>query len=89
MKVLVGVKRVVDPNVKVRIKGDGSGVDTANLKMAMNPFDEIGVEEALRLKEAGKADEIVVCSIGTTASQETLRTALAMGADRAILVQTD
>ncbi|MGH8599239.1 MAG: electron transfer flavoprotein subunit beta/FixA family protein [Burkholderiales bacterium] len=89
MKVLVGVKRVVDPNVKVRIKADGSGVDTANLKMAMNPFDEIGVEEALRLKEAGKADEIVVCSIGTVASQETLRTALAMGADRAILVQTD
>jgi electron transfer flavoprotein beta subunit len=89
MKVLVGVKRVVDPNVKVRIKADGSAVDTANLKMAMNPFDEIGVEEALRLKEAGTADEIVVCSIGTTASQETLRTALAMGADRAILVQTD
>jgi electron transfer flavoprotein beta subunit len=89
MKVLVGVKRVVDPNVKVRIKGDGSGVDTANLKMALNPFDEIGVEEALRLKEAGKVDEIVVCSIGAAASQETLRTALAMGADRAILVQTD
>ncbi|HET7633372.1 MAG TPA: electron transfer flavoprotein subunit beta/FixA family protein, partial [Burkholderiales bacterium] len=69
MKVLVSVKRVVDPNVKVRIKGDGSGVETANLKMALNPFDEIGVEEALRLKEAGKADEIVVCSIGTAASQ--------------------
>ncbi|HET8609498.1 MAG TPA: electron transfer flavoprotein subunit beta/FixA family protein [Burkholderiales bacterium] len=89
MKVLVSVKRVVDPNVKVRIKADGSGVETANLKMALNPFDEIGVEEALRLKEAGKVDEIVVCSVGTVASQETLRTALAMGADRAILVQTD
>ncbi|MCK8485105.1 electron transfer flavoprotein subunit beta/FixA family protein [Aliiroseovarius sp. S2029] len=86
MKVLVPVKRVIDYNVKVRVKADGSGVDLANVKMSMNPFDEIAVEEAIRLKEAGKADEIVVVSIGVKQSQETLRTALAMGADRAILV---
>jgi electron transfer flavoprotein beta subunit len=86
MKVLVPVKRVIDYNVKVRVKADGSGVDLANVKMSMNPFDEIAVEEAIRLKEAGKADEIVAVSIGVKQSQETLRTALAMGADRAILV---
>ncbi len=86
MKVLVPVKRVIDYNVKVRVKADGSGVDLANVKMSMNPFDEIAVEEAIRLKEAGKADEIVVVSIGVKQSQETLRTALAMGADRAILI---
>ncbi|MBV2359807.1 electron transfer flavoprotein subunit beta/FixA family protein [Thalassococcus sp. CAU 1522] len=86
MKVLVPVKRVIDYNVKVRVKADGSGVDLANVKMSMNPFDEIAVEEAIRLKEAGKAEEIVVVSIGVKQSQETLRTALAMGADRAILV---
>ena len=89
MKVLVPVKRVVDYNVKVRVKADGSGVETANVKMSMNPFDEIAVEEAVRLKEAGVVKEIVVVSCGTTASQETLRTALALGADRAILVETD
>ena len=89
MKVLVPVKRVVDYNVKIRVKADGSGVETANVKMSMNPFDEIAVEEAVRLKEAGKATEIVVISVGPTQAQETLRTALAMGADRAILVQTD
>ncbi|GLR77948.1 electron transfer flavoprotein subunit beta/FixA family protein [Azospirillum oryzae] len=89
MKVLVPVKRVVDYNVKVRVKADGSGVETANVKMSMNPFDEIAVEEAVRLKEAGTATEIVVVSVGPTQAQETLRTALAMGADRAILVQTD
>ncbi|CAO3406979.1 electron transfer flavoprotein subunit beta/FixA family protein [Azospirillum largimobile] len=89
MKVLVPVKRVVDYNVKVRVKADGSGVETANVKMSMNPFDEIAVEEAVRLKEAGNATEIVVVSIGPAQAQETLRTALAMGADRAILVQTD
>ena len=89
MKVLVPVKRVVDYNVKVRVKADGSGVETANVKMSMNPFDEIAVEEAVRLKEAGKATEIVVVSVGVAQAQETLRTALAMGADRAILVQTD
>ena len=89
MKVLVSIKRVVDFNVKVRVKADGSGVETANVKMSMNPFDEIAVEEAVRLKEAGKATEIVVVSCGTTACQETLRTALAIGADRAILVETD
>jgi electron transfer flavoprotein beta subunit len=89
MKVLVPVKRVVDYNVKIRIKPDGSGVDTANVKMSMNPFDEIAVEEAIRLREAGKATEIVVVSIGPQKAQETLRTALAMGADRAILVKTD
>ncbi len=86
MKVLVPVKRVIDYNVKVRVKADGSGVDLANVKMSMNPFDEIAVEEAIRLKEAGKADEIVAVSIGVKQAQETLRTALAMGADRAILV---
>jgi electron transfer flavoprotein beta subunit len=89
MKVLVPVKRVVDYNVKVRVKADGTGVETANVKMSMNPFDEIAVEEAVRMKEAGTATEIVVVSVGPTAAQETLRTALAMGADRAILVQTD
>jgi electron transfer flavoprotein beta subunit len=89
MKVLVPVKRVVDANVRVRVKADGSGVELANVKMAMNPFDEISVEEAIRLKEAGKATEIVVVSIGPAQAQETLRTALAMGADRAILVKTD
>ena len=89
MKVLVAVKRVVDYNVKIRVKADGSGVELANVKMSMNPFDEIGVEEAIRLKEAGKATEIVVISIGPAQAQETLRTALAMGADRAILVKHD
>jgi len=87
MKVLVPVKRVIDYNVKVRVKTDGSGVDLAHVKMSMNPFDEIAVEEAIRLKEAGKADETVAVSIGVRQSQETLRTALAMGADRAILVE--
>ena len=89
MKILVPVKRVVDYNVKIRVKTDGSGVELANVKMSMNPFDEISVEEALRLKEAGKADEVVVVSIGPQQAQETCRTALAMGADRAILVKTD
>ena len=89
MKILVPVKRVVDYNVKVRVKADQSGVDLANVKMSMNPFDEIAVEEALKLKEAGKATEVIAVSAGTSASQETLRTALAMGADRAILVETD
>jgi electron transfer flavoprotein beta subunit len=89
MKVLVPVKRVVDYNVKVRVKPDGSGVDIANVKMSMNPFDEIAVEEAVRLKERGVATEVVAVSCGVTASQETLRTALALGADRAILVETD
>ncbi|MFP5512643.1 MAG: electron transfer flavoprotein subunit beta/FixA family protein [Alphaproteobacteria bacterium] len=89
MKVLVPVKRVVDYNVKVRVKADGSGVETSNVKFSMNPFDEIAVEEAVRLKEAGTATEIVVVSVGPAQAQETLRTALAMGADRAILVQTD
>ena len=89
MKVLVPVKRVVDCNVKIRVKADGSGVELANVKMAMNPFDEISVEEAIRLKEAGKVEEIVVVSIGPAQAQETLRTALAMGADRAILVKVD
>ena len=84
MKVLVPVKRVIDYNVKVRVKADGAGVDLANVKMSMNPFDEIAVEEAIRLKEAGKVDEVVVVSIGVEKAQETLRTALAMGADRAI-----
>jgi electron transfer flavoprotein beta subunit len=88
MKILVSVKRVVDFNVKVRVKADGSGVETANVKMSMNPFDEIAVEEAVRLKEAGVASEIVVVSCGVQACQETLRTALAIGADRAILVET-
>ncbi|MGE4324785.1 MAG: electron transfer flavoprotein subunit beta/FixA family protein [Pseudodonghicola sp.] len=86
MKVLVPVKRVIDYNVKVRVKADGTGVDLANVKMSMNPFDEIAVEEAIRLKEAGKAEEVLVVSIGVKQAQETLRTALAMGADRAILV---
>lgn len=86
MKVLVPVKRVIDYNVKVRVKADGTGVDLANVKMSMNPFDEIAVEQAIRLREAGKVEEVVVVSIGVKQSQETLRTALAMGADRAILV---
>ena len=89
MKVLVAVKRVVDYNVKVRVKADGSDVDVANVKMSMNPFDEIAVEEAVRLKEAGKATEIVAVSMGVKQCEETLRTALAMGADRAIHVETD
>ena len=89
MKILVPVKRVVDFNVKVRVKADQSGVELANVKMSMNPFDEISVEEALRLKEAGKATEVIAVSAGLAACQETLRTALAMGADRAILVETD
>ncbi|CUA93749.1 electron transfer flavoprotein subunit beta/FixA family protein [Pannonibacter indicus] len=89
MKILVPVKRVIDYNVKVRVKPDGSGVELANVKMSMNPFDEISVEEALRLKEAGKAAEVVVVSIGPAQAAETLRTALAMGADRGILVKTD
>jgi len=89
MKILVAVKRVVDYNVKIRVKSDQSGVDTANVKMSKNPFDEIAVEEAIRLKEAGIASEIVVFSAGSQQCQETLRTALAIGADRAILVETD
>jgi electron transfer flavoprotein beta subunit len=89
MKVLVPVKRVVDFNVKIRVKADGSGVDLANVKMSINPFDEIAVEEAIRLKAAGKADEVVVVSIGPAQAQETLRTAMAMGADRAILIKTE
>tara|TARA_B100000029_G_scaffold475491_1_gene518787 strand:+ start:259 stop:1008 length:750 start_codon:yes stop_codon:yes gene_type:complete len=89
MKVLVPVKRVIDANVKVRVKPDNTGVETANVKMAINPFDEIAVEEAIRLKEAGTATEIVAVSIGEQSCQETIRTALAMGADRGILVQTD
>jgi electron transfer flavoprotein beta subunit len=89
MKVLVSVKRVVDYNVKVRVRADGTGVETANVKMSMNPFDEIAVEEAVRLKEAGVVTEIVAVSAGVQACQETLRTALAIGADRAILVETD
>jgi electron transfer flavoprotein beta subunit len=89
MKVLVAVKRVVDYNVKVRVKSDGSGVDSAGVKMSMNPFDEIAVEEAVRLKEKGVASEVVAVSCGASACQETLRTALALGADRAILVETD
>lgn len=86
MKVLVPVKRVIDYNVKVRVKADGSGVDLANVKMSMNPFDEIAIEEAIRMKEAGTVEEIIAVSIGVKQSQETLRTALAMGADRAILI---
>lgn len=89
MKVLVTVKRVVDYNVKIRIKSDNTGVETANVKMSMNPFDEIGIEEALRLKEAGVASEVIVCSIGPQQAQETIRTALAMGADRGIHVKVD
>jgi len=88
MKILVPVKRVVDFNVKVRVKADGSGVETANVKMSMNPFDEIAMEEAVRLKEAGVATELIAVSVGPTQCQETLRTALAIGADRAILVET-
>ena len=89
MKILVPVKRVVDYNVKVRVKADGSGIDLANVKMSMNPFDEIAIEEAVRLKEAGIATEVIAVSCGVGACQETLRTAMAIGADRAILVQTD
>ena len=89
MKVLVPVKRVVDYNVKVRVKADGSGVDTANAKMSMNPFDEIAVEEAVRLREAGVASEVLVVSAGLVNCQETLRTAMAIGADRALLIETD
>lgn len=89
MKILVPVKRVIDFNVKVRVKSDGSGVELANVKMSMNPFDEISIEEAIRLKESGKATEIVVVSIGPQQAQETLRTGLAMGADRGILIKTD
>ncbi|MFZ9395821.1 MAG: electron transfer flavoprotein subunit beta/FixA family protein [Erythrobacter sp.] len=89
MKILVPVKRVIDYNVKPRVKADGSGVDLANVKMSMNPFDEIAVEEAIRIKEAGKATEIVAVSVGPAKAQETLRTALAMGADRAILVEVE
>ncbi|MET3615900.1 electron transfer flavoprotein beta subunit [Rhizobium aquaticum] len=89
MKIVVTVKRVVDYNVKIRVKGDGTGVELANVKMSMNPFDEISVEEALRLKETGKADEVVVVSVGPAKAEETIRTALAMGADRGILVETD
>ena len=89
MKILVAIKRVVDYNVKVRVKSDNSGVDIANVKMSMNPFDEIAVEEAVRLKEAGIATEVVVVTAGVTQCQETLRTALAIGADRGILVETD
>ena len=88
MKVLVAVKRVVDFNVKIRVKSDGSGVELANVKMSMNPFDEIAVEEAVRLKEKGQVTEIVAVSIGPTKSQETIRTALSMGADRGILIET-
>ncbi|CAN7460127.1 electron transfer flavoprotein subunit beta/FixA family protein [Bosea sp. LjRoot90] len=89
MKILVPVKRVVDFNVKIRVKGDGSGVELANVKMSMNPFDEIAVEEALRLKEAGKATEVIVVSVGPAQAAETIRTGLAMGADRGILVKVD
>ena len=89
MKILVPVKRVVDYNVKIRVKPDGSGVELANVKMSMNPFDEISVEEALRLKEGGKAEEVVIVSIGPAKAEETIRTALAMGADRGILIETD
>lgn len=87
MKVLVAVKRVVDYNVKIRVKADNTGVDLANVKMSMNPFDEIAIEEALRLREAGTATEVVAFSVGPQAAQETIRTALAMGADRGILVK--
>ena len=89
MKILVPVKRVIDANVRVRVKSDNSGIETANVKMAMNPFCEIAVEEALRIKEAGNAEEVIAVCVGDSACQETLRTALAMGADRAILVETD
>ena len=89
MKVLVPVKRVIDYNVKIRVKADETGVETANVKMSMNPFDEISVEEAIRMKESGAADEVIIVSVGPQQSQETIRTGLAMGADRGILVQTD
>ena len=89
MKVLVPVKRVIDYNVKIRVKADQTGVETANVKMSMNPFDEIAVEEAVRLQEAGTATEVIAVSIGPQQCQETIRTALAMGADRSILIQTD
>ncbi|MFK7996329.1 MAG: electron transfer flavoprotein subunit beta/FixA family protein [Granulosicoccus sp.] len=89
MKILVGVKRVLDYNVKARVKADKSGIELANVKMSMNPFDEIAVEEALRIKEAGNAEEVIAVSIGSSQSQETIRTALAMGADRGILIETD
>jgi electron transfer flavoprotein beta subunit len=89
MKILVPVKRVVDYNVKIRVKADGTGVELANVKMSMNPFDEIAVEEALRLKEAGKASEIIIVSVGPAQASETIRTGLAMGADRGVLVKTD
>ena len=89
MKIIVGVKRVLDYNVKARVKADKSGIELANVKMSMNPFDEIAVEEALRIKEAGNADEVIAVSIGPAQSQETIRTALAMGADRGILIETD
>ena len=89
MKVLVPVKRVIDYNVKIRVKADQTGVETANVKMSMNPFDEISVEEAIRMKEAGTASEVIVVSVGPQQCQETIRTALAMGADRGILVLTD
>ena len=89
MKILIPIKRVVDYNVRVRVKKDGSGVETANVKMSMNPFCEIAVEEAVRITEAGKADEIVVVTVGGRQCQDILRTALAMGADRAILIETD
>lgn len=89
MKILVAVKRVIDPNIKVRVKADGSGIDLNNVKMAMNPFDEIAVEEAIRLKEAGLVDEVIVVSMGESKCQETIRTALAMGAERGIHVHTD
>ena len=89
MKILVAVKRVLDYNVKARVNGEGTGIDLANVKMSMNPFDEIAVEEALRIKESGKADEVIAVSMGVSQSQETIRTALAMGADRGILVETD
>src|SRR5579875_2304082 len=89
MKVVVPVKRVIDYNVKIRVKADHSGVETANVKMSMNPFDEIAVEEAIRLREAGTATEVVAVSIGPSQAQETIRTALAMGADRGILVQVE
>ena len=89
MKALVAIKRVIDYNVKIRVKADGSGVETENVKMSMNPFDEIAIEEAVRLKEAGTVDEVIAVSIGTMASQDTIRTALAMGADRGILVECE
>jgi len=89
MKILVAVKRVLDYNVKARVNSEGTGIDLANVKMSMNPFDEIAVEEALRIKEAGKAEEVIAVSMGVSQSQETIRTALAMGADRGILVETD